>query len=450
MNLADLLKGTLASIRQARWDQQRERELQDWAVSRRTSLTRSPGSQGSNLVFLCEEFFHPDLRGFGGFGKTVKNIAEHFNSQPPGAAPAVGMRVGVGFPQGWGLVDTPKRLVYHGTDVVLRPIGLDNQEQVFHQYGDLLQQLNPRLMISIDWYPSYAIPAYALSDTPLLIWIHDPRDRKEWQQIAGVPDELKFRQIDSADALVALAKEKSVSIKRLLSLQRRLNRKIIFATTARTLVPRAERTYEIGPISAYWLPNPIEMPALNDAVEESERPTLLYLGRMDAVKRPWVAFELARRHPEVEVQIAGQAHIRELMEPWLQRYAEVPNLKFLGHVDGEQKDLLIRRCWGILNTSIHEAEPVSFLEAFAYGKCVISCHDPDQEVTNYGYYTGEVLGEGLDEEGIQKFSEQVRRLIGDREARHEKGRRARKDMLANHSFESFRTRLQGIMDAEGV
>ncbi len=447
MNPFMSIQSLLAKLKKWRWDRQNEHEMQMWAKLRRERQQAGGSDQrakAETIVFLCEEFFHSDLRGYGGFGKTVKNIAEHYN-----LGQADDTRVALALPQVINFVKQPEVRRYHESSVVLRP----DEGRLFStnldKYGDLIAGLQPRILISIDWYPSYAVPSYSLNATPLIIWIHDPRDREEWEKIGQVADEIRFRGLHSADQLIALAREKSTSIKRLFALQKMLARKIVFCTTARTLIPRAERTYAMSPIAAHWLPNPINIPDVQ-VIEFAERPNLLYLGRLDAVKRPWIAFELAKRHPNVDFLIAGQANNVELMAPWIERYSHLPNLKLLGHVDGQTKDQLLRNCWGVLNTSVHEAEPVSFLEAFSYGKCVISCHDPDNEVTKFGYFTGDVCGEGLDEAGIGRFSEQIKRLVSNSDERHDKGQCAREEMLRNHTFQSFDKHLKAILEAEGI
>lgn len=68
----------------------------------------------------------------------------------------------------------------------------------------------------------------------------------------------------------------------------------------------------------------------------------------------------------------------------------------MGHVSGEEKDRLLRECKVLVNTSIHEAIPVSFLEAISYGQKLLSCQNPDDITKNNGYFTGTILGEGLD------------------------------------------------------
>jgi hypothetical protein len=50
----------------------------------------------------------------------------------------------------------------------------------------------------------------------------------------------------------------------------------------------------------------------------------------------------------------------------------------------------------LINTSIHEALPVSFLEALSYGVCLVSNRNPDSLTEKFGIWTGDVLGNGFD------------------------------------------------------
>ncbi len=398
----------------------------------------------TNLLFLCEEFFHDDLRGFGGFGKTVQRVAGYLNAHTESP-----LRAKLYLPQGTPLVTHPEVRRYHETEVILRPATHRTNRSAFESYSRLTNFPGSKFFLSIDWYPSYLYPLYAASAVPLIVWIRDPRDRAEWLKIGGVAEELTFRGIRTAEELAELADEKRESIHRLLALQRSCPRKIVFATKARSLVPLARRAYGMPGLDPHWLPTPIEIPEI-DPAEGSTRPSLLYLGRLDPVKRPWIAFELARRRPEIDVVIAGGASVPGAFDHWRRKYADVPNLKFLGHIDGSDKDHQLRKCWGLLNTSIHEAEPVSFLEAFAYGKCVLSCQDTDRKVADYGYYAGEVLGDGSDEKNLDQFDSQIERLLSHPVERREKGSLGREYVKVHHTFANFRELLSRVLNVEGI
>ncbi|UCD45896.1 MAG: hypothetical protein JSV27_05280, partial [Candidatus Bathyarchaeota archaeon] len=52
--------------------------------------------------------------------------------------------------------------------------------------------------------------------------------------------------------------------------------------------------------------------------------------------------------------------------------------------------------WIVVNTSVSECLPVSFLEAGAHGCAILSFHDPDGFASNFGYHvTDGDLDEGL-------------------------------------------------------
>jgi glycosyltransferase involved in cell wall biosynthesis len=435
----------LEALRQRYWGYARRSQLQRWS----RTLTQDADTSGSadcTTLLVTEEFFHADLRGFGGFGRAARNVAQHFNTQPHSD-----LRFAVTLAQATPLVRQVERRAYHDTPVVLRPSQGDALRQLQAQ-RELLLQLRPRALLSIDWYPSYLNMALALPHTPLLIWIRDPRDEPNWQRISQVPGEMESRGVATAGALLRLADEKRQAMRRLLDASRHRGRKVVFCAKTSWLVPRAAATYGVPGLQAHLLPTPFEAPALdgNAEAQRSARPSLLFLGRLDPVKRPWIAFELAARHPQLDVLVAGQANHPELLAPWLARYAKLPNLKLLGHVDGAEKDRLLRSCWALLNTSVHEAEPVSFMEAFSYGKPVIACHADDEEVRRFGCYAGPLPGDGMDEASRQRLDDAVHALLSEPEQARAKGLAARDFIVREHSHAAFLGALRRICDLEGI
>lgn len=437
----------LDRLKQRYWDWARQRQLLAWS----RSLPPGDAMSGDEprqpaTVFVANEFFHKDLRGFGGFGRVIKAIVEHSLARPEGGA-----RFAVALAGTTPLVAEPSIRQYHGSDVALRPSGGDSPETL-GRYRSVLKQLSPRAFFCIDWHPSYLTTALALPHTPVLIWIRDPRDASEWRRIGAVPGELAFRGLKEGFRVDLLAREKQVSLRTLIDESRRTGRKLIFCTKAEWLIERARATYGLPDMRAHLLATPIDLPTIDGSAtaSESERPSLLFLGRLDPVKRPWIAFEIAARHPELDVLVAGHVHQPESMAHWLERYAHLPNLKLLGHVDGAAKDRLLRSCWALLNTSVHEAEPVSFLEAFSHAKPVITSHASEDCVLRHGYFTGTVDGDGMDETSLAAYSRAIALLLSDTAQRREKGASAREMVRTRHSFESFYAALDDIMRSEGI
>ena len=63
----------------------------------------------------------------------------------------------------------------------------------------------------------------------------------------------------------------------------------------------------------------------------------------------------------------------------------MPNLVLTGFVSEEKKSLILEKSWGLVNTSIREALPISFLEALAHETPIISGEDPDGITSSYGF-----------------------------------------------------------------
>ncbi|MCD4781956.1 MAG: glycosyltransferase family 4 protein [Candidatus Omnitrophica bacterium] len=393
------------------------------------------------MGFITEEFFHMDLRGFGGYGKTVKNISDYYVKNNADYQFKVVMAEGL-----------PKTSVYtaikqyHDTDVLLRPPKSKYSFGDTREYVKTIRAMDLKLFITIDCYRSYQYPLFLAPHIPLLIWIHDPRDKEEWAKIATVDMVKKQREMDD---LTPLAEEKARAIKDILQLGEKFSRKIIFASNGEFLTQRAKSTYAMPELDPYPLYNPMVLP--EDRIEAlSQKPSLLFMGRIDPVKRPWVVFELAKKFPQVDFYIAGATHRPDMMQSLIDGARHQDNILFLGLVGGDKKHQVLKQCWGLINTSIHEGLPVSFQEAFAYAKPIISCHDPDGLVSRFGYFTGEVLGEGTDEESINKFSEQIKLFVSDSKQRREKGEAAQAHVAEVYSFENFNKCFKNILIKEGL
>jgi glycosyltransferase involved in cell wall biosynthesis len=396
-----------------------------------------------NVGIICEEFFHEDLRGFGGFGMTVKRLCDHFNAN--GSRSTAKVLLSERFP----IASRPGIRRYHNTDVLIRPPLRRYQEFLgYPARAGFLKALGIDFFLTIDYYSTYTYFAYAAPAKPLLIWIRDPRDISAWDKMATIPLELKQRGKADREELVRLALEKERSIKRLLMQSRCFGRKIIFATNASFLTERAERTWGIK-INPYYLPNPLPF-SERPAVPLTKRPSLLFLGRLEAVKRPWMVFELARKFPGIDFYIAGSVRaLAEDINRIIEKYKHLDNLIFEGLVDGPRKAELFTQSWGFINTSVHEGFPVTFQESFYYGKPVISCQNPDGLTERFGYFTGEILGEGLDAVSMDKFSSKIQEFLNDPE-RGRKGRSAQQYVEETHSFRSFEKQLEEILVKEGV
>ena len=295
------------------------------------------------------------------------------------------------------------------------------------------------LLLMIDYRPSYRFFAGALPRTPIIVWVRDPRPPADVRKINTL-------RIPGADGARPQGIEEidCTSLGAIVRASRLLRRPVLFATHAANLADKVPDTYNTTPSQILSLPNPLDLNPTGET--KSERPRVIFLGRLDPIKRPWVFAELARQFPDVEFLFLGKNHF-EGEGAW--RPAHLPsNVQLLGHVDGAEKLRLLASSWALVNTSIHEAMAVSMLEALACETPVISCQDPASVVSRYGIYVGRFDGTGL--EALPKFVEGLRRLLEDRELRSRLGREGRSWVAETHGRSQFLAAFNKVCASAGV
>jgi len=89
--------------------------------------------------------------------------------------------------------------------------------------------------------------------------------------------------------------------------------------------------------------------------------------------------------PEVEFVAMGRSHDTATDTRIRRKYGGAQNLTCTGFVSEEEKSSILERSWALVNTSIREALPVSFLEALAHETPILSGEDPDGLTSSFGY-----------------------------------------------------------------
>jgi glycosyltransferase involved in cell wall biosynthesis len=243
------------------------------------------------------------------------------------------------------------------------------------------------------------------SRTPLLYMIQDPRDLKLYQPRLQTVTRLR-------DDDWSYIKDVSEWVQGALR-----QRRISFVSQGQSLTDIARKMYELPatpPIPV--LPNPVEIEfeyALNDPPKENK---IIFLGRLEAQKRAWVVCEIAKAMPQYEFYIlgaTGKGRNESANASTLEQYrnpdgsSKIANLHFTGHLDGAAKSNHIKTAKLLLNTSIWEGIPVSWLEALSYGTLIVSAFDRDCIVERFGTFVGEIMGDGVDAESIGRFTRAI-------------------------------------------
>lgn len=97
----------------------------------------------------------------------------------------------------------------------------------------------------------------------------------------------------------------------------------------------------------------------------------------------------------------------------------------------------------MVNTSIHEALPISFLEALSYGTLIVSNRNPDDLTIKFGIYVGDVLGDGFDK--VYLYVNAIRKLMADEQNRQHLSIQAIKYVQENHNIEDFQKDLRDVL-----
>lgn len=158
---------------------------------------------------------------------------------------------------------------------------------------------------------------------------------------------------------------------------------------AKFITPKARALYKLD-YDPGFLPNPVVVPTREP--KKSKDPTVCFIGRLDTIKRPQIFCDLAKGFPKVKFILLGKSQDVEYDKYLREKYAKVSNLEMTGFIDqfssNDNFTQILEQSWVVINTSIRECLPVSYLEAVAY-KCAILSgteKDPDDFAKRFGCY----------------------------------------------------------------
>jgi glycosyltransferase involved in cell wall biosynthesis len=282
------------------------------------------------------------------------------------------------------------------------------------------------VLLTIDYRPSYNSVLRLLPRAPMIVWVRDPRTPADVAAVAAVRVPGQAARPQGTDAIDC------TGMRTVARWARRLRRPLAFASPAPdALTPKAPAAYghDVGPLAL--LPNPVAV--MRAPGPKAPRPRVVFLGRMDPVKRPWVFAELARSFPQAEFVMIGEPHFRGA-GAWAP--VDLPaNLRVTGNLVGEAKDREVDAAWVIVNTSAHEALPASFTEALASRTPLLACVDTERVASRFGIYAGSFGGDGLG--ALPSLRAGLARLLADGELRARLGEAGRSWVCGRHTPQHF-------------
>ena len=279
---------------------------------------------------------------------------------------------------------------------------------------------------------THGITKFDKKGTPVIHWIQDPRPWGEWKEIETVklyPEDCYWNS--ELYDLVNLRNKQGL---------------VTFVSQGYFLNPLAKELYRLPeetPIK--YLPNPIDIDYEFDPSTYKKKNSIIFIGRIESVKRGWLFCEIAKRMPEYEFYMIGQSfRERSKNESIMNDYSSgISNLHFTGHLEGEEKMRHIRDAKILVNTSIHEALPITFLEALAYGTLLVSNRDPENLTSKFGRYVGPVLGDGFDK--IDLYVDAIRELLKDEKEYTDLSCKAVEYIREIHPVDKFQDELRKLI-----
>ncbi|NBC88789.1 MAG: glycosyltransferase [Alphaproteobacteria bacterium] len=378
---------------------------------------------------VVDEFFCSEYPPLGGFGLTAKNLAEFFHARPH-----LNIEVVALLPPFRGAGPAPTEL--HQTPVLQVPI-------VPSKLGaarSILMQAKIDLLIAIDYYPTYFTRLMAAPRLPVILWLRDPHSPDNWDQIMSLANSEFASQYNEN------ARERFRFYRELYLSRRLLGRTFVSAVQEPWLLPRARAACSLIDEDCHRMVNRITIPATLPA--KAERPTMLFIGRLVPVKRPWIYFEIAKRLPDYDFLVIGEMDRHGRLQDVVAAAEATPNLHFLGSRVGADLHRVIGQSWLMVNTSIHEGMPQSILDCLAFGVPVVSALDYGGTIETFGVSVGAPQGDGRNE--IEPFCREIERLVSDDAARQRLGATARRFVQEKYSEQAFFRQFVALLERSRI
>lgn len=245
------------------------------------------------LGIVANEFLDTSIGRAGGFGWAAKQAARCFNDNPDLGVDVVfltGLLTGA---------SGQRETVVHNTRLLFKQgRWLDELRSIRSEKIDLL--------LTIDYRPNYQRLFWMLPRTPIIIWVRDPRTPEDVQKVSTlrIPggEDVQAKGIRPIDC---------TSLAKVVRSSRLLRRPVLVASKMAHLDEKVLGTYGVE-APGLVLPNPHLFDCDPGKIIKSERPSVIFLGRLDPVKRPWLFAELAKHFPTVDFLFLGQAHFQGL------------------------------------------------------------------------------------------------------------------------------------------
>lgn len=311
------------------------------------------------VCLIATEF--PDMGPYGGFGVLTRDIALGLAKR--------GIDVFVAMPRRASHQRPVETL--DGVTIVSYPSPLYIGRRRALPYAGVFRMIDADIYHSQEPSLGTAVAQRAMPDRKHLVTFQDPRELEDWKQ------EWAGRRIGPLRALGFWYLYRRVIAKA----ARRADQRYC---QAKCIIEKTTRMYRLRNRPGF-LPNPLRLG--HGVAVKAPKPTVCYLGRWDARKRPEMFVELARVFPDVTFTFAGACSNDAGRDARIRQEAgRLKNVECPGWVDEAERAAILDRAWILINTSTRECLPVSYLEAGGRRCAILSHCNADDFAADFGYW----------------------------------------------------------------
>ena len=166
-------------------------------------------------------------------------------------------------------------------------------------------------------------------------------------------------------------------------------------------------------------------------IAEKKKPyTILWVGSMAKVKQPQLFLNLAKEIPYANFQMIGGHYDNwDLFNKMKKEAGELNNFNFLGVVPFDEIDNYFREASILVNTSMFEGFPNSFIQAWMNNIPVISLVDPDGIISDNSM--------GFHSKNFENLREDLKILLEDDKLRVQMGQNGRQYIEKEHDIKNI-------------
>lgn len=322
------------------------------------------------ICFLASEIF--SWGEYGGFGKLTRAIGSSLVKRGPEVIVVTGRKEG-------------QAKIEKLDGMTILSIGARSLPEKLLSYrlvdADIYQTEEPFL--------SSYVAMKTLQKKKHIIVFQDPRDSSDYKKLAEIDPSVRAGAY--SNSFIARTRARTLNALSDLLVNNAVRKADALFCQARYIIPKVMKMYGLERAPTF-LPNPVDIPKRK--MRKADSPTVCFLARWDIVKRIEIFFDLARKFPSVNFIAPGKSHDQKRDYYLRRKYSRLPNLEMPGFVSEQTKSEILERSWIMINTSFRECLPVSFLEACAHKCAILSCNNPDNFASDFGFHVknGDFVG----------------------------------------------------------